>query len=273
MRKRHMRVYGLSGKSGTGKSFQAINLCRDMDIDAIIDDGLFVMGNAIIAGISAKRQNTVIGAIKTALFMDDDHKEQVTKSIAERMPGSILILGTSDEMVERIAARLELPALERIINIEEITTKEDRDLARKQRDELGKHVVPVPMPEIKRQFSGYFLDPLRIFKGWGRGRGSFTEKTVVRPTYSYLGAYTVSEAALRDIINAVGKKHKDIIEISRFYTQQDPRGVVIKLSIIVPLGIDAINAISDFQSDVAEKIEAMTAFNIESVDVIVRDFC
>ena len=37
-----MKVYGLSGKSGTGKSYNAAELCGRLDIDGLIDDGLFV---------------------------------------------------------------------------------------------------------------------------------------------------------------------------------------------------------------------------------------
>ena len=37
-----MKVYTLSGKSGTGKSFQAMNLCNELNIESIIDDGLFI---------------------------------------------------------------------------------------------------------------------------------------------------------------------------------------------------------------------------------------
>lgn len=33
-----MEVYTLVGKSGTGKSFHAMNLCKKLDIEAIIDD-------------------------------------------------------------------------------------------------------------------------------------------------------------------------------------------------------------------------------------------
>lgn len=267
-----MKVYGLSGKSGTGKSFQAINLCRNRGIEAIIDDGLFIMGNAIMAGISAKRQNTIIGAIKTALFLEDNHQEAVTARISELKPDSILVLGTSDEMVRRIAARLELPAIGEIIHIDDITSEEERALARKQRDELGKHVVPVPMPQIKRQFSGYFIDPLRIFKEWGKDRGSFTEKTVVRPTYSYLGAYTVAESALFDIIKCIGNKYEAIVEISRFYTQKNSRGVIIKLTLVLHLHEDIVKTINAFQRELTEELERMTAFNIEGVDVVVKDF-
>lgn len=49
-----MKVYGLIGKSGTGKSFQAVNLCKRLKIESIIDDGLFICRNKVVAGISAK---------------------------------------------------------------------------------------------------------------------------------------------------------------------------------------------------------------------------
>ena len=68
-----MKVYTLTGKSGTGKSYQAINLCKEKNIVSIIDDGLFIYKNRVEAGISAKRQKTMAGAIKTALFTLDEH--------------------------------------------------------------------------------------------------------------------------------------------------------------------------------------------------------
>ena len=104
-----MKVYTLTGKSGTGKSYQAINLCREKNIESIIDDGLFIYRNRVEAGISAKRQKTTVGAIKTALFTLDDHAESVAASIREMEPESLLIIGTSDRMTDKIVARLGLP--------------------------------------------------------------------------------------------------------------------------------------------------------------------
>ena len=63
-----MKVYGLVGKSGTGKSYQSMNVCRDRHIEAIVDDGLFICRNTIQAGHSAKRDQNKVSAIKTAIF-------------------------------------------------------------------------------------------------------------------------------------------------------------------------------------------------------------
>ena len=40
--------------------------------------------------------------------------------------------------------------------------------ARRIRTTQGKHVIPVPTFEIKKDFSGYILDPLQIFKFKGK---------------------------------------------------------------------------------------------------------
>lgn len=91
-----MKVYGLIGKSGTGKSFQAVNLCKRLKIESIIDDGLFICRNKVVAGVSAKRQPTKVGAVKSALFYKEEHMTEVKEAIQRVKPLSILILGTSD---------------------------------------------------------------------------------------------------------------------------------------------------------------------------------
>lgn len=124
-----MKVYALVGKSGTGKSFQATYLCGQMNIEYIIDDGLLIGRAAVLAGISAKRQKTKIGAVKTALFTDDTHMREVRDKLSEISPARILVIGTSRDMVFKICRRLGLEEPEIIINIEDITTEEERNAA------------------------------------------------------------------------------------------------------------------------------------------------
>lgn len=59
-----MKTIGLSGKSGTGKSYNAMELCGKMGIEGMIDDGLFICENRIIAGISAKNSPRKSGLSK-----------------------------------------------------------------------------------------------------------------------------------------------------------------------------------------------------------------
>ena len=264
-----MKIYGLYGKSGTGKSFQAMNLCRELDIESIIDDGLFIWKNRVAAGNSAKRQPTKIKAIKTALFNDDQHCIEVQKKIAEVSPESILVLGTSEDMVEKIIKRLGLPEPFRMIPIEEITTESERETARKQRKEMGKHVIPAPTFQIKKQFSGYFLDPLQMFRNLG-GKTLYSEKTVVRPTYSYLGKYDLSDKVITDIIHHIGDGVEGVGSVLRVQTENSVDGVKIDVLVLMEYGIMIVEAAKELQKKAVEAIETMTAFHVMALNVQVK---
>ena len=266
-----MKIYTLVGKSGTGKSYQAMNLCKELNIDGIIDDGLFIYKNRIVAGISAKRQATTIGAIKTALFATDDHVNQVNEKLKELKPESILILATSDRMIDKIIARLNLPAPDERKYIEDITTLEEREIADKQRNMMGKHVIPAPTFQLKRDFAGYFVDPLRIFRGIAiGGKAQFSERTVVRPTFSYMGQYYISERALGDIVTCAALESEGVAEVIRTIQNTAPEAFKISITILVKKNYEIWETAERYQKLIAEKIEVMTAFNIAEVDIDVR---
>ena len=50
-----MKIVSFTGKSGTGKSYQATALAQRRGFDAIIDDGLLIYKGQIVAGTSAKK--------------------------------------------------------------------------------------------------------------------------------------------------------------------------------------------------------------------------
>ena len=53
-----MEITAIYGESGTGKSTSALSYAHEHQIEAIIDDGLLIMGGKKIAGISAKFEKT-----------------------------------------------------------------------------------------------------------------------------------------------------------------------------------------------------------------------
>ena len=75
-----MYICALVGPSGTGKSHRALWVAKEHNIDYIIDDGLLIRGNGVVAGKSAKREKTRVGAVKTAVFTDDEHAFEVSKT-------------------------------------------------------------------------------------------------------------------------------------------------------------------------------------------------
>ena len=202
-----VEVYAFVGPSGTGKSYRAQMVASEKDIHFIIDDGLLIKDNEIIAGVSAKKAPTKIETVKHALFYEDDEKKPIEKAIKKYKPNKILILGTSDGMVQKIAANLGLPEVSNITYINEVATEEEMQTARNIRVTEGKHVIPVPTFEIKKDFSGYLLDPLQIFKSKGKGEKPYiSEKSIIRPTFSYMGNFTISDTVFRQILEYLASK-------------------------------------------------------------------
>ena len=78
---RGIRVYALVGKSGTGKSFRAKLIMQKHSIDLLIDDGLLIKDQKIIAGKSAKREKAYLAAVKTALFTEKEHRRAVRHAL------------------------------------------------------------------------------------------------------------------------------------------------------------------------------------------------
>jgi uncharacterized alkaline shock family protein YloU len=265
-----MKVFALVGKSGSGKSYQAINLCRRMGIESIVDDGLFISGNSILAGISAKRQETKVRAIKTALFSTDAHCAAVSRKIGEVAPGSTLVIGTSEKMVEKIVDRLGLPRPDEIIRIEDVTTAAERRIADLQRNEMGKHVIPAPTFQLKKDFSGYFIHPLRIFQDRRGGRLRISERSVVRPSFSYPGKYTISSRAVSDIAFIAGAGVSGVAAVLRASADEDASGAVVNVSVNLTHGTHILNVAGELQRHIAGRVEDMTAFNIKAVNVEVK---
>jgi predicted kinase len=184
---RKRRVFALVGRSGTGKSFKARQVARRFRAEFIIDDGLLIRGQKIIAGRSAKREKGILTAIKTAVFANAEHIAEVRQAMAAHPAARVLIIGTSRRMVQRIARTLELLPIHRTVTIEEVSTRVEIAQALRIRAEQGKHIIPVPGVEIKRNYPHIFFESVKILLKSGtrlrRRDAEVVEKTVVRPEY------------------------------------------------------------------------------------------
>ena len=247
-----------------------LNVCRSRNIEAIIDDGLFIYNNAVQAGHSAKRDENKMTAIKTAIFQNEDERAGVADTIKKVAPESILVLGTSEGMIEKICSRLGLPGVSEMIHIEDIVSAKDIKKALEQRREKGKHVIPVPTFEIKNQFSGYFLKPLNIFRMKNGKPSKENEKSVVRPTYSYLGEFTISDKAVLQLVYHVSERAAGVAEVAKCTLKTKPEGVILTVAAFFEYDRELRKRIENLQNAVADNVESMTAFNILGVNVIVK---
>ena len=267
-----IKVYAFVGPSGTGKSYRAQMVAGEKDTHFIIDDGLLINDNRVIAGRSAKKAATKIETVKKALFLNEDEKKTIQKALKKYKVKSILILGTSDGMVEKIAENLDLPKISETIYITDVATEEEIETARSIRVTEGKHVIPVPTFEIKKDFSGYLLDPLQIFKPKGLGQKPYvSEKSIIRPTFSYMGNFTISDSVFRQIAEIQAEKMPEIYKVLRSRVQNSGAGPIIYMEVSVVFGYNIQESLKEFKNNIVKDIENFTAMNVVKLDVVAKN--
>jgi len=266
--------FALVGESGTGKSFHAKLVAQKYGIDFIIDDGLLIKGNRILAGHSAKKEKTFLSAVKVALFDEKSHRDEVARRLQNEKYKRILLLGTSEKMVNKIASRLQLSQPEKIIKIEDIASQEEIDKAIRTRRIEGKHVIPVPSIEVKRSYPNIFYDAIRILKRRMApvGIGSVPtlhEKSIVRPEYSKRGKVIISEEALSQLVIHHVDEYDKNIKIKKILVKDAEMGYRFVITIDVPYGTQLEEKIHELQQYIIDSIERYTGILIEEVNIII----
>ena len=271
-------VYALVGKSGTGKSFRARLLAEKLGISYIIDDGLLIHETSIVAGRSAKKEKHYLTAIKTAIFSDPVHRREVVDAIQKHKVKKILLLGTSEKMVDRVTEELQLPRISQVINIEEIASKEDIKKAIKSRTEEGKHVIAVPAIEIKRDYSQILSDSIRIFFRGNREpeegkKVSFFDKSIVQPDFHTKGKTTgkvsISEAALREMILHCIDEYDTDVHALKIKVKKSKSGYRIDLSVGVPYGKKLAGGLHELRAYIHNNLQAYTGIILDHLEISV----
>ena len=271
-------IYALVGESGTGKSYNAKLVAERYGLRAIIDDGLLIQGDKILAGQSAKSENTYMGAVRIALFDNKEYRDAVVKEIRRHRIKRILILGTSEKMVLKIATRLQLPPPEQIIRIEDISTKEQIELAVKSRNIEGKHIIPVASLEVKKQYPKIFSKSMRFsFHRINPLRSMFNddrviEKSVVQPIFSKRKRTHVSQALITKLAVNCISQCDDRICVKKIIIKASTQGYNISITMDIPLeqkhSIPLTKRVEAIQKKVIDGVENTTGNFIENVNII-----
>jgi len=268
-----VQVFALVGRSGTGKSFRARLVAEKYGVELIIDDGLLIRDQKIIAGRSAKREKAFLAAIKTALFEQHDHLREVRHAIQSEKFKRILILGTSERMVRKIAGRLGLPAPSKVLNIEQLSSKEEIETAIRSRTE-GKHVIPVPTVEIRQNYPQFVYDSVKVFfknkLGLFPAADRVFEKTVVQPEFTRKrGRVEISESALAQMVLHCVDEWDDAISIKKLSLKNDIKGYRLRLRIHLPMGVKLSGSLHNMQEYIISSIQRYSGVMIESVDITI----
>ncbi len=264
-----MEVTALIGPAGTGKSHRASFVARAHGLQHIIDDGLLIREGHIVAGQSAKKEESAMAAVRRAIFADPVHAAAVRSALLAECPVGVLILGTSLHMVHRIVDALDLPRPDKVIDIADIASEEEIRRARRIRRTEGKHVIPAPTLEVRKSFSGYLVDPLRLRpRDWERS--GVVEKSTVRPTFSALGKFYVSDTVVGAIAERACLEVDGVLAAFRGRVDMESGGVRLGVDLTLQLGRNLPEVLRGVQLHAKARVEELTALNVLSLDLVAR---
>ncbi len=140
----------------------------------------------------------------------------------------------------------------------------------------GKHVIPVPALEIKRNYPSIFYDSVRVFlkRSFGVGATSpkLYEKSVVRPEYGKRGRVAISEAALSQMVVHCVNEFDPNVRIMRLAIRNDTQGYRITVMLEVPFGTRLASKIYALQEYIVDSIENFTGILVAEVNIVIDNW-
>ncbi len=266
-----MEIYALIGESGTGKSYKALLVAHKFNVNYIIDDGLLIRKDKVLAGHSAKKEKNRIQAIRTAIFEEPTHAQEVKNALKKTKPSKILIIGTSPRMVDKIISTLDLPPVNKIFRIEDFSSEEEIEEARISRLKEGKHVIPLPGIEVKRRFPINLLESLEIYYKRKYGKRKIGERAIVRPPFSYYGKLFISENAILDIIIFILKDIKEVFKLGKSQINIQDEGITLSISLVLYYGKNIPEIGNKIQNCLKKELEYITGISVLVINILVYD--
>ena len=270
-----MEVIAFFGPPGTGKSDRALVVAYENKASCIIDDGILIYHSRIVAGKSAKREESRLKAVRRAIFWDAEQREEVRQALEEINPKRVLILGTSDRMVETICKALGLPKPSKYIRIQDVARPDEMLKAKEARNKEGKHVIPVPTMELKPYFKGYLIDPLRFFrnrkKEMPKRFSENEERSVVRPVFSYYGKLSFSDRVIESLVYYAVRDMKKI-RITYVRSEKSTgqmNGLILFIDVSVKPGTpqEIKKIIHTMRDRIQREIEHTTGMSLDTIKV------
>lgn len=270
-----MEVIAFFGPPGTGKSDRALVVAYENKASCIIDDGILIYHSRIVAGKSAKREESRLKAVRRAIFWDAEQREEVRQALEKINPKRVLILGTSDRMVETICEALGLPKPSKYIRIQDVARPDEMLKAKEARNKEGKHVIPVPTMELKPYFKGYLIDPLRFFrnrkKEMPKRFSENEERSVVRPVFSYYGKLSFSDRVIESLVYYAVRDMKKI-RITHVRSEKSTgqmNGIILFIDVSVKPGTpqEIKKIIHTMRDRIQREIEYTTGMSLDTIKV------
>ncbi|MBQ7155469.1 MAG: hypothetical protein IJR85_07960 [Synergistaceae bacterium] len=263
-----IQVYAFVGPAGTGKSHRATHVAKQNGIDFIIDDGLVISRGRILAGRSAKSEINRLRAIKRAIFEYPEHRDEVVRYLSKHPPEKIMILATSEGMIDKIISRLGLNSPVKIIEITDIATGEEIEAALKERREKKQHVVPVAKAQIQQNFAGKLVSQIKgLFKGREAERN-----TIVKPLFSFNGKVTIDSDAILTMCRNLLEFGEHVRKIREIDLDTDDDKIELNIELDLNLGtMSALSIAKTLQRRLRSGLSYFTGMEIRRVNIRVNE--
>ena len=251
-----MEVVAFVGSSGTGKSHRALVVAHENNIECIIDDGILIHDNKIVAGFSAKKESSRLKAVRRAIFQDEVQVKSVREQLDKINPNKLMIIGTSDNMVKKITKALGLQDPDRYIRIEDVATPR------------GYLIDPIKTMWRRRTLKKQDQDTL------GQIGSEGFERSVVRPAFSYYGRLTFDDDVIIKLIRnglkkVVGVDESSVISFKK--SDKGQNGLVVDMAVVIEHGYPVKSLMQQVQKSVRNEIEYITGMSIERMSIKVKN--
>ena len=125
----------------------------------------------------------------------------------------------------------------------------------------------------KKDFPGYFVDPLRSF--WGKTHREdpkkvVIERSIVRPIYSSLGNFYIAESVINQMVTHIAAKVPGVSRISKVDVVSKTDGASLQIEANIYYGENIPDVLREVQRSVKEVIEYITGFNLGGIQVTAR---
>ena len=235
---------------------------------------MLIKNNKILAGKSAKKDANFLQAVKTAVFNSDEHRDQVLNAIEKQKLKKIMIIGTSEKMIDKIIFRLNLPPVFKLLLIEDVVPREEIDKALRNRYTEGKHVIPVPTMEITRSYPQIVYDSIKVLI---RPRHHFQknkvfEKTIVLPEFYRPAVEKISDSVMMQKISQIIYNYDKIIKAKSVTAlTQDNHSYDIEILLKIPIKHYMSFSMTELKTIIKNNLEAYNQIIVKSIGLEIEN--
>ena len=97
-----------------------------------------------------------------------------------------------------------------------------------------------------------------------------SEKSIIRPTFSYLGNFTISDTVFRQITEYLAQKEKTIYKVLKTRAESRESGPYIYLEVMVEYGYNVVESVENFKSKVIKEISKITTMDVQSIEIVIK---